>query len=151
MEADALEFIDATEASFDFVACSGFLHHLDETELANTLKNIHRILEKDGCVLIAEPVKTEQTEPALIRWWNKPVIPHLMQYLTLAPAPEETPLDLPRFLKTAAEAGLILKYQRKSWEIYSRFDNGWQDRLLIPIIDRIWNDGVVWMGVFGKA
>jgi putative AdoMet-dependent methyltransferase len=150
-ETDALEFLSKTEEFFDFVACSGFLHHLDETELVNTVKNIYRILEKNGCAVIAEPIKTEQTEPTFIRHWNKSVMPALMQYLTLAPTPEETPLNLSTFLEIAAQAGLTLKYQRKSWEIYSRFGNGWQDRLIIPIIDRIWNDGVVWIGVFEKA
>jgi hypothetical protein len=74
-----------------------------------------------------------------------------MQYLTLAPAPEETPLNISSFLEITTKAGLALKYQRKSWEIYSRFNNAWQDRLIIPVIDRIWNDGVVWIGVFEKA
>jgi ubiquinone/menaquinone biosynthesis C-methylase UbiE len=151
IEADALEFVEKTEEPFDFVACSGFLHHLDETDLTKAMNHIGRVLNDKGRVLIAEPVKTERTEPALIRWWNKPVIPRLMQYLTLAPSPEEAPLNLPSFLEIASKAGLTLKYERKSWEIYSRFDSGWQDRLIIPVIDKIWNDGVVWVGVFEKA
>ena len=151
VEADALAFIEETGELFDFVACSGFLHHLDEADLTKAMRHICRVLKDKGHVVIAEPVKTERIEPALIRWWNKPVIPRLMQYLALAPAPEETPLNLSSFLEIASRAGLNLKYQRKSWEIYSRFDNGWQDRLIIPLIDRIWNDGVVWMGVFEKG
>ncbi|MDR2016995.1 MAG: class I SAM-dependent methyltransferase [Burkholderiales bacterium] len=151
IETDAVGFIENTEEVFDFVACSGFLHHLDEADLTKTTHHICRVLKDGGYAVIAEPIKAERTEPALIRWWNKPVIPHLMQYLSLAPAPEETPLDLPSFFEIMTKAGLTLKYQRKSWEIYSRFNNGWQDRFFIPVIDRIWNDGVVWVGVFKKA
>jgi len=150
-ETDALDFIEGTGETFDFVACSGFLHHLDEADLTRAMSHISRVLDGKGLVVIAEPVKAERTEPAVIRWWNKPVMPRLMQYVTLAPAPEETPLSLSSFLGIAAKAGLSLKYQRKSWEIYSRYDNDWRDRLVIPVIDRIWNDGVVWIGVFGKA
>jgi ubiquinone/menaquinone biosynthesis C-methylase UbiE len=151
MEADALDFIERTEETFDFVACSGFLHHLEENDLVGVMRHICRVLRDKGQVVIAEPIRFEGAEPALIRWWNKPVIPRLMQYLTLASAPEEAPLSLSSFLEITDQVGLTLKCQRKSWEIYSRFDNGWQDRFIISVIDKIWNDGVVWVGVFEKS
>jgi ubiquinone/menaquinone biosynthesis C-methylase UbiE len=119
IEADALDFIEKTEDSFDFIACSGFLHHLDEADLMKAVNHIYRVLKEKGHALIAEPVKTERTEPALIRWWNKPVVPRLMQYLTLAPAPEETPLSLSSFLEIAFKAGFFEIPKKKLGNLFS--------------------------------
>ncbi len=52
---DARE-LDFSNESFDIVMLSSVLHHIDDDTGKNCFKEIHRVLKKDGVVIISEPI-----------------------------------------------------------------------------------------------
>jgi ubiquinone/menaquinone biosynthesis C-methylase UbiE len=75
MDANHLDFPDG---SFDFVFGSGILHHLD---FETALKEIHRVLRKDGKILFFEPLG------------RNPVGKLVRKLTPEARTPDEKPLD----------------------------------------------------------
>lgn len=148
---DALAYLAATREKYDLIACAGFLHHLEPPQIANTLRDVERALARGGAVVLAEPVRTRAAEPALIRWWNAPSMPRLREYVALAPAPDEAPLDLAVLHAAIAAAGLELVRERRTWEIFARGAGGRSDRIAIALLDRLHRTGgVVWYGVLAR-
>jgi len=55
LQMDARELVFDNE-SFDIVMLSSVLHHIDDDVGKNCFKEIHRVLKKDGVVIISEPI-----------------------------------------------------------------------------------------------
>jgi SAM-dependent methyltransferase len=146
--ADALVYVAATPERFDFIACVGFLHHLEPDALIALFRDLRRVLRPGGAVLLAEPVRSATREPALIAWWNRSSIPKLRRYLDLAPTPDEAPLHLDHVYAAAAAGGFEFRYERRTWEIFTRRNGDLVDRVAIRLLDRAYGKGgVVWFGL----
>ena len=51
---------------FDIVMLSSILHHIDENVAKNCFKEIHRVLKKDGVVIVAEPIVNTKSLVSII-------------------------------------------------------------------------------------
>ncbi len=102
--------------------------------------------------MIAEPVRTTEPEPRIVRRWNRPGIARLQRYLELAPFPDEAPVDLAALRSALARAALVPIYERRAWELLARYGGNAIDRMLIALLDRLYGaNGVVWFGVLKAA
>jgi len=149
---EAFEFLKKSNQQFDLITCVGFLHHLEPHELNELFGLLHNALSAKGKIILAEPVATAAIEPSAVRWWNKAMRPKIEEYLSLAPTPDEAPLNLGNLKQAYADQGFSLIAERRGWEIFARFNNNMVDQLAINVLDRLFNkDGVVWIAVIGPA
>ncbi len=149
---EAFEFLRTSSQRFDLVTCAGFLHHLEPHELHELFRLLHGALSTAGRIILAEPVATDAREPFAVRWWNEAMRPKIEEYLSLAPSPDEAPLNLEKLKQAYTHQGFGLIAERRGWEIFARFDNSLVDQLAINLLDRFFNkDGVVWIAVIGPS
>lgn len=148
---EASEYLTKIDKKFDLITCVGFLHHLETNELQNLFSLLNKSLSTFGRILLAEPVSTKRSEPKVIRWWNQSMTQKINEYISLAPTPDEAPIDLDILRQNYKQAGFELATERRGWEIFSRFNNNTLDRIVISILDRVFHkDGVVWVAVLNR-
>lgn len=149
--ADAFDYLETASEEFDLIACVGFLHHLEPDELSRLLANCARLLAANGRMVIAEPVQISTPIPRAISAWNRATAEKIQRYVRLAPAPDEAPVPQFALMRAIAEAGFTITYQRRAWEIFTRFGGNWLDRIVVAAMDTLWGrSGYVWMAVLKK-
>ncbi|MHB1391071.1 MAG: class I SAM-dependent methyltransferase [Thermoleophilia bacterium] len=123
---DYVKFLPEVEKeNYDAIFCTGFLHHLRSTELQWLLKELYRVLREDGLILISEPIKIDQDEPAEISKWNararltmRTYSPEICEIGNEHLDTDEEPLDKEWFTDLLCNNGFHIKKQIQSWEIY---------------------------------
>lgn len=149
---DAFAYLETVSEEFDLIACVGFLHHLEPDELSRLLAHCAGLLAANGRMVIAEPVQTSTPIPQAISAWNRATAEKIQRYVQLAPAPDEAPVPQLTLMRAIAEAGFTITYQRRAWEIFTRFGGNWLDRIVVAAMDALWGQsGYVWMAVLKKA
>jgi len=119
-ETDAVEYLDASDTSFDLITCVGFLHHLQPMALPTVLGQLRRRLAPGGRLLISEPILSEMREPLFVRWWNKDYADNPDVYAGNPVDPEEAPLDRQTLQTAISRAGLKPVTEGRGWELFAR-------------------------------
>jgi SAM-dependent methyltransferase len=151
-EADAFEFADTSETTYDLICAVGFLHHLAPGDLAQILSQLKAKLAPGGRLIMAEPFEFDpHAEPRLAKWWNTPFRAAFQGYTVEAVEPDEAPLNAEFFESKLAAAGLKVLYTRRAWEFFPRF-GALVDGYLIRLLDMFARkDGVVGLYVAARA
>lgn len=150
--ADAFEYLERDVGFFDAITCVGFLHHLERAALSHLLSKCAERLADNGRMVIAEPVSTTTPTPRAIAFWNRPTEAKFRRYVELAPTPDEAPVPRQTLLHAIQDAGLRVSYERSAWEIFTRYEGNWIDRIAIAVMDRIWGrSGYVWTAILKKT
>lgn len=149
--ADAFEYLETANEAFDVIACVGFLHHLEPDELSRLLIKCARLLAANGRMVIAEPVQISTPVPHAISAWNRATSEKIQRYVALAPTPDEAPVPQLALEQAMTAAGFTITYQRRAWEIFTRFGGNWIDRIVVAAMDTFWGkSGYVWIAVLQK-
>lgn len=146
IQTEVIEWLtESQEPEFDLITVIGFLHHLSEPQVAQTLKLVAQRVKPQGHILIAEPVVDgDRSEPALIRWWNRRSLARYADYSTPAQEPDERPLPRELIHDAFAQAGLRICAHASSWEIFNHTARpGWTERCLIGFLYRCGGPGIV--------
>ncbi|MDZ7789432.1 MAG: class I SAM-dependent methyltransferase [Xanthomonadales bacterium] len=143
---DVIEWLARGEESgFDLITAIGFLHHLSDEQVVQTLRLMTERVGPGGQIVIAEPMIDEKlSEPALIRWWNRHSLARGAGYSTPADEPDERPLPRNLLYSAFDQARLRVEAHTSSWEIFNRSTRpGWTERSLIGLLYRWGGPGIV--------
>lgn len=137
-EADVGEWSSNAVAAgqrFDLVVTVGVLHHLDASEIRALAGNVRALTADDGLWLLAEPVRTDAAEPALLARWNARYRRGFQLPWVGEEEPDEGPLDPQMLQDVLRNAGFVPVVERRGWEIFPRW--GALHSLAAPVLDHL--------------
>ena len=120
---------------FDLVVTVGVLHHLATSEIIALAENVRTLTGTNGFWLLAEPVRTEASEPALLARWNAQYRRGFELPWAGEQEPDEGPLDPQMVQDVLRDAGFVPVVERRGWEIFPRW--GALHRLAAPLLDHL--------------
>ncbi|MFB9067042.1 class I SAM-dependent methyltransferase [Pseudofulvimonas gallinarii] len=156
--ASVFEFLARDSATYRFITCVGFVHHLPPELFADLLDQIRPRLAPDGVLLLAEPVqpKVDRAPGPIARWNARSVMPERAAMIHAIDADddhEEAPLPEALFLDTPLQRGFRLLGESRGWELFPRnLPERWTDRLAIRLLDALyWRSGYIVVRVLGLS
>ncbi len=122
IKSDIFSFLESyKDESFNFVSCTGFLHHLLPSQLLEVLKKIYKLLKTDGLILISEPISTGVMNcPKPVQVWNQHSIAAKLFYSVEATEPDEAPLDAKNLIDLVRVVGFKISKEYRNWEIFPK-------------------------------
>lgn len=115
---DVFEFVRTHSDRYELVTCVGLLHHLDPSTLPQALRDIARLLEPGGHLIVAEPIDVDlKTQPVEIAEWNRRSLGARVGYSAAAEEPDEGPIDEKLLRSAIADAGLRVAAESRMWEM----------------------------------
>lgn len=121
IQSDVFEFLQQSSAVHDLISCVGVLHHLKPEQLDGFLIGCRQQLQKQGYLLVAEPVdcpSLHQPLPAWIASRNARSPAASLQYHQHAEEPDEHPLAEGRLIEALQNAGFDIIGQRRAVEVF---------------------------------